>query len=75
MVPDGTISIAEFVVDGDRRGPMNGLIFAVNMLVNTESGNTYSGFTNRRQLPGPGPSPLILAMRDGSALFAKKLRR
>jgi hypothetical protein len=41
MVPDGTIAIAEFVVDGDRRGPMNGLIFAVNMLVNTESGNTY----------------------------------
>jgi SAM-dependent methyltransferase len=86
LAPGGTIAIAEFLVDADRRGPLNGLIFAVNMLVNTESGNTYSfdeiagwlteaGFTNPRQLPGPGPSPLILATRDGSALFTKKLRR
>jgi len=74
LAPGGTIAIAEFLVDADRRGPLNGLIFAVNMLVNTESGNTYSfdeiagwlteaGFTNPRQLPGPGPSPLILATR------------
>ena len=74
LAPGGTIAIAEFLVDADRRGPMNGLIFAVNMLVNTEHGNTYSfdeiagwlteaGFTNPRQLPGPGPSPLILATR------------
>jgi hypothetical protein len=47
----------------------------VNMLVNTDAGSTYSfaeiagwladaGFTNPRQLPSPGPSPLILATRD-----------
>ena len=35
--PGGTIVIAEFLVDTDRRGPLNGLIFAVNMLVNTEA--------------------------------------
>jgi ubiquinone/menaquinone biosynthesis C-methylase UbiE len=74
LAPGGTIAIAEFLVDADRRGPLNGLIFAVNMLVNTEAGNTYSfdeiarwlteaGFTKPRQLPGPGPSPLILATR------------
>jgi len=74
LAAGGTIAIAEFLVDADRRGPMNGLIFAVNMLVNTEAGNTYSfdeiagwlteaGFTNPRQLPSPGPSPLILATR------------
>jgi hypothetical protein len=74
LAPGGTIAIAEFLVDADRRGPLNGLIFAVNMLVNTEAGNTYSfdeisgwlteaGFTDARQLPGPGPSPLILATR------------
>ena len=74
LAPGGMIAIAEFLVDADRRGPLNGLIFAVNMLVNTERGNTYSfdeiagwlteaGFTNPRQLPGPGPSPLILATR------------
>jgi precorrin-6B methylase 2 len=72
LAPGGTIAIAEHLVDADRRGPMSGLIFAVNMLVNTEAGGVYSfeeiagwlteaGFTNPRQLPAPGPSPLILA--------------
>ena len=75
LAPGGTIAIAEFLVDADRRGPMSGLIFAVNMLVNTEAGGAYSfeeiagwlteaGFTNPRQLPVPGPSPLILATRS-----------
>jgi 3-hydroxy-5-methyl-1-naphthoate 3-O-methyltransferase len=72
LAPGGTIAIAEFLVNADRTGPLNGLIFAVNMLVNTETGNTYSfeeirewlteaGFVNARLLPAPGPSPLILA--------------
>ena len=75
LAPGGTIAIAEFLVDADRRGPIGGLIFAVNMLVNTEAGGTYTfeeiagwlseaGFTNPRQLPAPGPSPLILATRS-----------
>ncbi len=70
----GTIAIAEFLVNPDRRGPVNGLFFAVNMLVNTENGNTYSfeeisqwltatGFVNARTLDSPGPSPLILATK------------
>ncbi|MGB0065359.1 MAG: methyltransferase [Terracidiphilus sp.] len=72
LAPGGTIAIAEFLVNADRTGPLNGLIFAVNMVVNTETGNTYSfeeivqwlteaGFVNARLLPAPGPSPLILA--------------
>ena len=74
LAPGGTIAIAEFLVNADRTGPLNGLIFAVNMLVNTETGNTYSfeeirewlteaGFVNARLLPAPGPSPLILATK------------
>lgn len=70
----GTIAIQEFLVNADRTGPVNGLIFAVNMLVNTDEGDTYSfeeisswltdaGFVNARQLPAPGPSPLILATK------------
>jgi precorrin-6B methylase 2 len=72
--PGGTISIAEFLVNQDRTGPMNGLLFAVNMLVNTDTGGTYSfeeigawlgeaGFVNVRPLQSPGPSPLILASK------------
>jgi 3-hydroxy-5-methyl-1-naphthoate 3-O-methyltransferase len=70
----GTIAIAEFLVNEDRTGPVNALFFAVNMLVNTDTGDTYSfeeisqwlkeaGFTNARTLDAPGPSPLILATK------------
>ncbi len=74
LAPGGTIAIAEFLVNADRTGPANGLIFAVNMLVNTDEGDTYSfeeisewlleaGFTHARKLEVPGPSPLILASK------------
>jgi 3-hydroxy-5-methyl-1-naphthoate 3-O-methyltransferase len=70
----GVIAIAEFLVNQDRKAPLGGLIFAVNMLVNTDAGGTYSveeiggwlgeaGFINVRTLPAPGPSPLILATK------------
>jgi ubiquinone/menaquinone biosynthesis C-methylase UbiE len=74
LAPGGTIAIAEFLVNEDRTAPMSGLVFAMNMLVNTSAGNTYSfeeirgwlqqaGFENVRKLNSPGPSPLILADR------------
>jgi ubiquinone/menaquinone biosynthesis C-methylase UbiE len=74
LASGGTIAIAEFLVNPDRTGPVNGLFFAVNMLVNTDSGDTYSfeeiagwlaeaGFTDARTLESPGPSPLILATK------------
>lgn len=70
----GTIAIAEFLVNRDRTGPLTGLFFAVNMLVNTQEGNTWSfeeigawleeaGFVNTRTLPSPGHSPLIVATK------------
>jgi SAM-dependent methyltransferase len=42
LAPGGTIAIAEILVDADRRGPLLALLFAVNMLVNSESGDTFS---------------------------------
>jgi ubiquinone/menaquinone biosynthesis C-methylase UbiE len=74
LAPGGTIAIAEFLVDDDRTGPPMPLIFAVNMLVATDEGDTFStqeisrwlreaGFENVRTLDAPGPSPLILADR------------
>ncbi len=72
LAPGGTIVIGEFLVNADRRGPLSGLIFGVNMLVNTEKGNTYSfeeirewlemaGFGNVGTVQAPAPSPLIFA--------------
>lgn len=72
LASGGTIVVAEFLVNDQRTAPANGLMFAVNMLVNTDVGDTFSfneikawlgeaGFTNARTLDVPGPSPLILA--------------
>ncbi len=74
LAPGGTIAIAEFLVNAERTGPLNGLLFAVNMLVNTQNGDTYcgeeiggwrkkAGFVNTRTLDGPGASPLVLATK------------
>ena len=74
LAPGGTIAIAEFLVDADRTGPLGGLIFAVNMLVNTDCGDTFSfeeisgwlreaGFIDARTIDTHGPSPLILATK------------
>ena len=74
MAPGGTIAIAEFLVDEGRRSPPMALLFAVNMLVATQNGDTFTfgeisgwlreaGFENARLVDMPSPSPLILANR------------
>lgn len=74
LASGGNIAIQEFLVNEDRSGPLPGLIFAVNMLVNTDVGNTYSvkeiggwledsGFRQVRTIDAPGPSPIILATK------------
>ena len=70
----GTIAIAEWLVNDDRTKPLPSLMFSVQMLVNTEKGDTFSfneikkwledaGFKKVRKLEAPGPSPLILATK------------
>ena len=70
----GTIAVAEWLVDDKRSKPLHSLMFAVQMLVNTEMGDTFSfneikkwledaGFKKVRTLDAPGPSPLILATK------------
>lgn len=39
---DGMLIIKDFLLDPDRTGPPFGLTFALNMLVHTESGDTYT---------------------------------
>jgi ubiquinone/menaquinone biosynthesis C-methylase UbiE len=74
LKPGGTIAIAEWLVDDKRTRPLNGLIFAVNMLVHSEQGDTFSfreikswleqaGFKKVRKLDAPGPAPLVLATK------------
>ncbi len=75
LATGGTVAIAEFLVNPERTGPLGGLLFAVNMLVHTDAGDTYcfeeisewlleAGFVNPRIVEVPGPSPLILATKS-----------
>jgi ubiquinone/menaquinone biosynthesis C-methylase UbiE len=74
LKPGGVIAIAEWLVNNERTEPTHALLFAVQMLVNTEKGDTFSfneikgwledaGFKKVRKLEAPGPSPLILATK------------
>jgi len=78
LAPGGTIAVIEYVPDDDRTGQPVHLIFAVNMLVNTTAGDTYTfreinqwlveaGFENVRLVDIPSHSPAIFAdkPRDG----------
>ena len=71
----GVIAIAEWLVNNRRTEPAHSLMFAVQMLVNTERGDTFSfneikgwledaGFKKVRKLKAPGPSPLVLATKS-----------
>ncbi|HYK92034.1 MAG TPA: methyltransferase [Acidobacteriota bacterium] len=73
LTPGGTIAIQEFIPDADRTGPKFAVLFALNMLVGTRAGNTYSeeeicgwlrqaGFRDIRRVRLPGPSGLLLAV-------------
>ncbi|HKI37395.1 MAG TPA: methyltransferase [Gemmataceae bacterium] len=74
LAPGGTVAIAEMVSNDERTGPAQALIFALNMLVHTDEGDTFTfaemnawlreaGFVNPRQLEVQGPSPLLLATK------------
>jgi ubiquinone/menaquinone biosynthesis C-methylase UbiE len=74
LAPGGKIAIAEFLVNEERTGPPMGLFFAINMLVHTDEGDTFSfeeisrwlaeaGFTNPRKIDPGGPASVIVAQK------------
>lgn len=74
LAPGGVIAIAEFVPNDDRTGPPYPLLFAVNMLVHTDEGDTFTfkemtgwleqaGFRQVRQVEVPAPFPLLVATK------------
>jgi 2-polyprenyl-3-methyl-5-hydroxy-6-metoxy-1,4-benzoquinol methylase len=71
LAPGGTIAIAEILVDVERRSAVPALIFAVNMLVNSDHGDTFTfdeirswlhdaGFERVRTVEAPGLAPLLI---------------
>jgi SAM-dependent methyltransferase len=71
LAPGGTIAIADILVNADRTAPLPALLFSLNMLVNSDQGDTFSlgeisawlsdaGFRNIRTVDAPGLAPLII---------------
>lgn len=74
LAPQGRLVIQDFVLEADKTAPKQGALFALNMLVGTPAGSTYSvdeyttwmhaaGFHEVRQIRLPGPSSLMVGTR------------
>lgn len=71
LAPKGRIAIADFIIDPGKTSPRSAALFALNMLVATHGGATYSepeyeawlkaaGFTEVKRVRMPGPVNLIV---------------
>ena len=74
LSPSGRIVIQDHVMNEDATSPRAGALFAINMLVGTRNGGTFSesqyrdwlsaaGFADVRHVPLPGPNDLMVASR------------
>lgn len=74
LAPGGRLAILDFILSADRTAPKSGALFALNMLVGTPAGRSYSaeeycawlgrtGFTGAHHIQLPGPAGLIVATR------------
>jgi SAM-dependent methyltransferase len=70
----GRVAIQDFILDPDRAGPRHAALFAINMLVGTDAGSTYTeeeyaswlgaaGLVQVRRIPLAGPAALMLGVR------------
>lgn len=78
LAPSGRVVIQDFILNLDKTGPKTGVLFALNMLVGTQAGSSYSeqeytdwlrdaGFAEIRRLALPGPTDLVVARRPQRA--------
>jgi (2Fe-2S) ferredoxin/predicted O-methyltransferase YrrM len=74
LAPGGRIAIQDFILEPDKTAPKWGALFALNMLVGTSAGSSYSepeyagwlrsaGFRDIRHVRLAGPASLIMASR------------
>lgn len=72
--PRGRVLIQDFILNADKTQPRLGALFALNMLVNTRGGNSYSGeeyiawlseagFADPHVVALPGPTSLVIGTR------------
>jgi (2Fe-2S) ferredoxin/precorrin-6B methylase 2 len=74
LEPGGRVVIQDFILEPDKTAPKQAALFALNMLVGTPAGSTYSheeysswlraaGFHDVRHLRLPGPSGLMVGVK------------
>ena len=76
LVPGGKLLIRDHVMDPDRTSPPQGTLFAINMLVNTKGGDTYTFDEIRNTLETSGFGEVKLVRkgeRMDSLVEAKKV--
>lgn len=72
--PGGRVVIQDFILNADGTAPRMGAVFAMNMLVNTKAGSSYSqneyidwlttaGFNKTENIVLPGPTNLVIATK------------
>ena len=73
LEPGGRVVMQDFILEADKTAPKQAALFALNMLVGTRAGSTYSydeyrawmkaaGFGEVREIRLPGPSSLMVAV-------------
>ena len=74
LAPQGRLVISDFILDADKTSPRFGTLFALNMLVGTRAGASYSepeydewmkaaGFASSKRVRMPGPVNLMIATK------------
>jgi (2Fe-2S) ferredoxin/predicted O-methyltransferase YrrM len=74
LAPGGRVVIQDFILEPERTGPRQAVLFAINMLVGTEAGGTYTeeeyaswltaaGLTGVRRIRLRGPADLMVGAR------------
>ncbi|MCX6923212.1 MAG: methyltransferase [Verrucomicrobia bacterium] len=75
LVPGGRIAIRDILMEVDRTRPVSGALFAVNMLVATEGGGTFTFAELQEDLETAGFAKVALVRQDeamNSVVIAKK---
>jgi predicted O-methyltransferase YrrM len=75
LEPEGRIAIRDILMDATRTLPITGALFAVNMLVGTESGGTFTYEELKEDLEGVGFKDVAVARQDegmNSIVVARK---
>ena len=74
LAPEGRLIVSDFILEADKTAPRFGALFALNMLVGTRAGASYSepeyeawlkaaGFAESKRVRLPGPANLMIATK------------